>query len=87
MLFLWYVAAQIFNFMGAPYLSPTSLVDKLPLIFKNSAAPEVIDAWATPSSVTDPSEQSGQAEQQRAAERDGEDREAEDRSERHGSSR
>lgn len=52
LLLLWYVASPIFMFVGADYLSPTSLTRTLPLILKDPTAPQVLQCTATGSSVT-----------------------------------
>lgn len=52
LLLLWYVASPIFMFVGADYLSPTSLTRTLPLILKDPTAPQVLQCTATASSVT-----------------------------------
>jgi ABC-type transport system involved in multi-copper enzyme maturation permease subunit len=51
-LLLWYVASPIFSFMGADYLSPTSLVQSLPRILKDPEAPQVVQSVATATSLT-----------------------------------
>lgn len=51
-LLLWYVASPIFNFVGANYLSPTSLVQNLPQIMKDPNQPQVMQVTATPTSMT-----------------------------------
>ena len=52
LLLLWYVASPIFMFVGADYLSPSSLTRTLPLILKDPTAPQVVQCTATTSSVT-----------------------------------
>jgi ABC-type transport system involved in multi-copper enzyme maturation permease subunit len=52
MLLLWYVASPIISFLGADYLSPTSLVRNLPRILKDPEAPQVVDALATTTGLT-----------------------------------
>jgi hypothetical protein len=52
MLLLWYVASPIFSFVGAQYLSPTSLVRNLPRILKDPDAPLLLQCTATGTSLT-----------------------------------
>ncbi len=52
LLLLWYVANPVFAFVGAQYLSPASLARNLPRILKSPTLPEVVEASATPTSVT-----------------------------------
>jgi len=52
LLMLWYVAAPVFSFLGAEYLSPASLVRNLPRMLKDSKAPEVVLCTATTTSLT-----------------------------------
>lgn len=50
-LLLWYVAAPIFSFVGADYLSPASLVRNLPRMLKDPVAPQLVQASATPTGI------------------------------------
>ena len=52
MLLLWYVASPVFGFLGADYLSPTSLVANLPRILKDPDQPQLVDCSASQSSLT-----------------------------------
>jgi ABC-type transport system involved in multi-copper enzyme maturation permease subunit len=52
LLVLWYVAAPIFNFMGAEYLSPASFARNLPLMLKNPDALKIVSASASNTSLT-----------------------------------
>jgi ABC-type transport system involved in multi-copper enzyme maturation permease subunit len=52
LLLLWYVASPVFAFVGAEYLSPTSLVRNLPAILKDPHAPQLVQCSATKSSLT-----------------------------------
>lgn len=52
LLLLWYVASPVFSFLGADYLSPTSLVRNLPAMLKDPQAPQVVQCSATPTSLT-----------------------------------
>lgn len=52
LLLLWYVASPVFAFVGAEYLSPTSLVRNLPAILKDPHAPQLVQCSATQSSLT-----------------------------------
>ena len=49
---LWYVASPVFSFLGADYLSPTSLVSNLPAMLKDPHAPEIVRCSATTTSLT-----------------------------------
>lgn len=51
LLLLWYVAAPVFSFLGAEYLSPASLIRNLPAILKDPHAPQVVECSATPTSI------------------------------------
>lgn len=51
MLLLWYVASPVFSFLGADYLSPSSLMRNMPRILKDPNVPQVMDATATASSI------------------------------------
>ena len=52
MLLLWYVASPVFGFLGADYLSPTSLVRNLPHMLKDPDQPQLVDCTASQSSLT-----------------------------------
>ncbi len=52
MLLLWYVASPVFGFLGADYLSPTSLVTNLPRMLKDPNQPQLVDGTASQSSIT-----------------------------------
>ena len=52
LLLLWYVAGTIFAFVGAEYMSPTSLTQNLPQILKDANAPRVVSCAATKTSVS-----------------------------------
>ena len=52
MLLLWYVASPIMAFLGVEYLSPAALGRDLPALLRDRNAPQVVQAVATPSSVT-----------------------------------
>jgi ABC-type transport system involved in multi-copper enzyme maturation permease subunit len=52
MLLLWYVASPVFGFLGADYLSPTSLVRNLPRMLKDPDQPQLVDCMASQSSMT-----------------------------------
>jgi ABC-type transport system involved in multi-copper enzyme maturation permease subunit len=52
MLLLWYVASPVFSFLGADYLSPTSLVSNLPRMLKDPDQPQLVDCSASQSSIT-----------------------------------
>jgi hypothetical protein len=51
-LLLWYVASPVFGFLGADYLSPTSLVRHLPRMLKDPDQPQLVDCTASQSSMT-----------------------------------
>jgi ABC-type transport system involved in multi-copper enzyme maturation permease subunit len=52
LLLLWYVAGPVFGFLGAPYLSPTSLAQSLPTLLRDYSAPQLLGCTATPTSLT-----------------------------------
>ena len=52
MMLLWYVASPVFGFLGADYLSPTSLVSNLPRMLKDPNQPQLVDCTASQSSIT-----------------------------------
>ena len=52
MMLLWYVASPLFGFLGADYLSPTSLVSNLPRMLKDPNQPQLVDCTASQSSIT-----------------------------------
>lgn len=52
LLLLWYVASPVMAFLGAEHLSPAALGRDLPALLRDRNAPQVVQAVATPSSVT-----------------------------------